>query len=84
MSLSRWAVQYKPIVISGIILAMVWGLVAFNTMPRREDPEFTIRVCVVSTTWPGAPTETVEELVAAGAASTPWRLSRWISLLSPS
>ena len=32
-------------------------------MPRREDPEFTIRVCVVSTRWPGAPAIKVEELI---------------------
>ncbi|MGI9471241.1 MAG: efflux RND transporter permease subunit [Rubripirellula sp.] len=63
MSLSYWAVKYKPIVISAIVLAMTWGVVAFFTMPRREDPQFTIRVCVVSTSWPGAPAETVEELV---------------------
>ncbi len=63
MSLSAWAVKYSPIVITFVLLAMIFGVVAFNTMPRREDPEFTIRVCVVSTSWPGAPAETVEELV---------------------
>lgn len=63
MSLSAWAVRNKPIVISVVVLAMVGGVLAFRTMPRREDPNFTIRVCVVSTAWPGAPAETVEQLV---------------------
>ncbi|MCO8121603.1 efflux RND transporter permease subunit [Stieleria sp. TO1_6] len=63
MNLAAWAVKYKPIVISLVVLMMVWGTIAFFSMPRREDPEFTIRVCVVSTRWPGAPAMKVEELV---------------------
>ena len=32
-------------------------------MPRREDPEYTVRTCVVTTSWPGAPAQMVEELI---------------------
>ncbi|GAA5510097.1 efflux RND transporter permease subunit [Novipirellula caenicola] len=63
MSLPALAVKYRPIVISVVMLAMVCGAVTYVTIPRREDPEFTIRVCVVSTVWPGASAETVEELI---------------------
>lgn len=63
MSLPSLAVKYKPIVFTAVVLMMVYGLVSFFTMPRREDPEFTIRVCVISTRWPGAPATKVEELV---------------------
>ena len=63
MNLPAWAVQYKSITVSLVLLLIAWGVLAFITMPRREDPEFTIRVCVVSTRWPGAPAEKVEELV---------------------
>lgn len=63
MNLPTLAVKYRPIVFSLAILAMAWGAMTYVTIPRREDPEFTIRVCVVSTSWPGAPAETVEELV---------------------
>ncbi|WP_168564833.1 efflux RND transporter permease subunit [Crateriforma spongiae] len=63
MNLSALSVKYRPIVFSLIILMMVWGTITFFTMPRREDPEFTIRVCVVTTSWAGAPAEKVEELV---------------------
>ncbi|EMI20397.1 transmembrane drug efflux protein [Rhodopirellula maiorica SM1] len=63
MSLPALAVKYRPIVISIVVLAMVCGAFTYVTIPRREDPEFTIRVCVVSTAWPGAPAETVEELI---------------------
>ncbi len=63
MSLAGFAVKYRPIVISLVLVLMVYGAISFMTMPRREDPPFTIRVCVISTRWPGAPAEKVEELV---------------------
>lgn len=42
---------------------MAWGAYAFQTMPRREDPEFVVRSCVVTTPWPGVPAEKIEQLV---------------------
>ena len=55
--------RYRPVVLTLVALLTAWGMVTFATMPRREDPEFTIRTCVVSTQWPGAPTVKVEELI---------------------
>ena len=63
MSLSAAAIKYRPIVLTLVVLLMVWGVISILTMPRREDPEYTVRTCVVSTVWPGAPAEKVEELV---------------------
>lgn len=63
MNLARWAMLYRPIVITVVMLLMAWGTVSFFTMPRREDPEFTIRTAVVTTIWPGAPAQKVEELI---------------------
>nr|WP_261344983.1 efflux RND transporter permease subunit [Lignipirellula cremea] len=55
--------QRQPIVLTLVGMLMVWGVYSVVTMPRREDPEFTIRTCAVSTQWPGAPAEKVEELI---------------------
>lgn len=63
MSLSTLAVKYRPIVLSLVVIAMAIGSVTYVTIPRREDPEFTIRICVVSTSWPGATAVTIEELI---------------------
>ena len=63
MNLSSLSMRYRPVVLTIVGLLTVWGVITFFTMPRREDPEFTIRTCVVSTRWPGAPTVKVEELV---------------------
>ena len=63
MNLAGIAMRYRPVVLTMVALLTFWGVVTFFTMPRREDPEFTIRSCVVATQWPGAPTVKVEELI---------------------
>lgn len=61
--LPEFALKRPTIVISLVLICVVWGVVTFATMPRREDPEFTIKICTVSTSWPGASAQKVEELV---------------------
>lgn len=63
MNLANVAMRYRPVVLTMVGLLTVWGIITFGSMPRREDPEFTVRTCVVSTQWPGAPTVKVEELI---------------------
>jgi len=63
MNLAAFAIRYRPIVLTFVTLLMAWGVVSFFTMPRREDPEYTVRTCAVSTSWPGAPATKVEELI---------------------
>ncbi|MEL7037599.1 MAG: efflux RND transporter permease subunit [Cyanobacteria bacterium J06592_8] len=46
-----------------VLLIVVWGLSAFLTLPRLEDPELVSRVAVVKTFFPGADAERVEALV---------------------
>ena len=63
MNLAELSMRCRPVVLTLVGLLFSWGVFAFLTMPRREDPEFTIRTCVVSTRWPGAPAVQVEELI---------------------
>ena len=63
MSLPRFAINKQAIVMGATVLLSLWGLMAFVTAPRREDPEFQIRTCTVMTTWSGAPAEKVEQLI---------------------
>lgn len=46
-----------------IVLIAVWGLSAYQALPRQEDPELVSRVAVVKTLFPGASAERVEALV---------------------
>jgi multidrug efflux pump subunit AcrB len=62
-SLPDFAIRHRTIVITIVILLVIWGVFSFLTMPRREDPEFTIMTCVVTTRWDGASAEKVEQLV---------------------
>ena len=61
--LSAFAIRYRPVVLTFVILLMAWGVTSYLTMPRREDPEYTVRTCAVTTVWPGASAEKVEELI---------------------
>jgi multidrug efflux pump subunit AcrB len=63
MNLAGFAVRHRPIVLTLVVLLMSWGLASFFTMPRREDPEYTVRTCAITTFWPGAPATKVEELI---------------------
>ncbi|MCA8995693.1 MAG: efflux RND transporter permease subunit [Planctomycetaceae bacterium] len=63
MNLPRFAIRFRPIVVTLVTLLMFWGVVSYLTMPRREDPEYTVRTCAVITRWPGAPAQKVEELI---------------------
>ncbi len=58
MNIAEWSIRNPMLCSIAMIIALVGGWLAFNNMARFEDPEFTIRVCVVSTSWPGAPAET--------------------------
>ena len=64
MNLAALSMRYRPVVLTLVGLLFIWGTVTFLTMPRREDPEFTVRTCVEMTRWPGTPTVKVEELIA--------------------
>ncbi len=64
MNLPQFAMRYKTIVVTMVTMLLLWGVYAFTvSMPRREDPEYTVRTCAISTVWPGTPTEKVEELI---------------------
>ena len=63
MNLAAFAMKYRPIVITVTLLLLLWGVISVLTMPRREDPQYTVRTCVVTSVWPGAPAEQVEKLV---------------------
>ena len=63
MNLPKFALSHKPIVLGFAFVMLAWGLNVFLDAPRREDPEFTIREAVITTDWPGATAQQVEELV---------------------
>lgn len=59
-NLSAWAIEHPSMVLYLMIVLMVGGTLAFLKLGRAEDPDFTFKVMVVRTLWPGATAQEVE------------------------
>jgi multidrug efflux pump subunit AcrB len=60
---AEWSIRNNRTFSLLIALVVVLGVGHFLTMPRLEDPEFTIRTAIVITVLPGATPDKVERLV---------------------
>ena len=63
MNLPRYALGHRAVVLAFLAVFVVVGLFNFYSMPRREDPEITIRDALVLTRWAGASAQRVDELI---------------------
>lgn len=62
-NLSAWALSHQQLITFFMLALMVMGIRSYQTLPRNEDPAFTIKTAVVSAQWPGATvTDTVNLL----------------------
>ncbi|MFK5947844.1 MAG: efflux RND transporter permease subunit [Methylococcales bacterium] len=59
-NLSALAVRERSLTLFFIMLSVVAGIYAFLSLGRAEDPDFTVRVMVVSVVWPGASAEQLQ------------------------
>ena len=75
-NLSEWALAHQQLVLYFIIALLVSGVIAYANLGQAEDPEFTIKVIVINTQWPGASAEEVElqitEKLEKKLQETPW------------
>jgi multidrug efflux pump subunit AcrB len=65
MKIVETSIKYRTVVFALAVVGMFWGFMAYNAAPRREEPEFVIRVSTISVKWPGATTQQMEELVCS-------------------
>lgn len=63
MDITRVALDLNRVTAVAIIVIVISGLVTYQGMPRAEDPGFIVRTAVVTTQFPGASPERVEQLV---------------------
>src|SRR5215831_20580228 len=63
-NLSGLAVRERAVTLFLIIVIAVAGAFAFFKLGRAEDPTFTIKVLTVTTAWPGATAQEMQDLVA--------------------
>src|ERR671923_1467639 len=63
-NLSALAVRERAVTLFLIVAIAVAGAYAFLKLGRAEDPSFTIKVLTVTTAWPGATAQEMQDLVA--------------------
>ena len=64
MTIAEYAIKNRLIIWIVIVLAISIGWMSYNSMPRFEDPEFTIRNAQIITQYPGATPEEVANEVS--------------------
>src|SRR3954447_13786738 len=64
LNLSAIAVRERAITLFFILLLAAAGAYAFLKLGRAEDPSFTIKALTVTTAWPGATAQEMQDLVA--------------------
>ena len=63
-NLSALAVKYRAVTLFFILAVAIAGGFAFIKLGRAEDPAFTVKVLTVTTAWPGATAQEMQDLVA--------------------
>ena len=64
LNVSAFAVREKALTLFLILAVAAAGLVAYLSLGRAEDPNFTLKVLTVSAAWPGATPKEMQDLVA--------------------
>ena len=59
-NLSEWALAHRTLVLYFMIVLAVIGVGSYLRLGQAEDPDFTFKVMVVRTLWPGASADEVE------------------------
>ncbi len=63
INLSEWALKHQQMIAFLLMLLTVAGLLAYNSLGQKEDPEFTIKTMVVQTYWPGSSAQQMADQV---------------------
>ena len=63
LNLSEWALRHRQMVAFLIVMLLAGGAFSYLKLGRAEDPDFTFKVMVVRTLWPGATAREVEQQV---------------------
>ena len=63
-NLSAWSVRHSAFVLFLIVAIGVGGALSYLRLGRAEDPNFTIKVAVVTAAWPGASAREMQDQVS--------------------
>ncbi len=63
MNIAEWCLRNRATTLVGVGLLILMGFMSYFSLPKAENPEFTIRTALVLTRFPGASPKKIEELV---------------------
>jgi multidrug efflux pump subunit AcrB len=63
LTTAQFFVYRRPVAWTALVLTLVWGVYAYQRMPQRRDPRVTVGIGIVTTPYPGAHAEKVEQEV---------------------
>lgn len=63
MNITEWAIRYSRVTFVLVIVLVFAGISAYQSLPKAQNPAFTIRTAVITTRFPGASPQRVEQLV---------------------
>ena len=63
MNLTALAIAKNRVTLTLVTLMVLSGILAYGALPKAKDPGFTVRIAVITTLWPGASPERIEQLV---------------------
>ncbi|MDO8348161.1 MAG: efflux RND transporter permease subunit [Rugosibacter sp.] len=76
INLSEWSLRHPSLIVYLMVVLMLGGVLSYFKLGRAEDPDFTFKVMVVRTLWPGATAQEVEreltERIEKKLQETPW------------
>ncbi|WP_281558770.1 efflux RND transporter permease subunit [Thalassomonas sp. RHCl1] len=64
MRLTEYSVKNKVTSWMFALILLIGGIISYNGLGRLEDPEFTLKMAMITTTYPGATSVQVEEEVS--------------------
>ena len=64
INLSALAVRERSVTLFFLLAVIIAGAFAYFNLGRAEDPSFTVKVFTVTTAWPGATAQEMQDLVA--------------------
>ena len=75
-NLSAWALEHQALILYFIVALFAAGAYSYVRLGQAEDPEFTFKIMVMRTLWPGATAKEVElqvtERLEKKLQETPW------------
>jgi multidrug efflux pump len=63
VNLSEWALKHQQMIAFLLLLLSLTGILAYNSLGQKEDPDFTIKTMVVQANWPGSSAQQMADQV---------------------